>query len=51
MALWKRKARTTLDMIAIGFTGTAASGQAVVLAFPGVTGDEGPLVSAGSSWS
>ena len=47
---WKRKARTTVDMIAIGFTGTAASVQALVLAFPGVVSDDTGLpVTAGST--
>lgn len=45
---WKRKARTSLDMIAIGFTGTAASPQALVLAFPGQV-EEGRPVTAGST--
>lgn len=46
---WKRKARTTLDMIAIGFTGTAASPQTLVLAFPGVFDEDGAPVTAGST--
>jgi len=45
---WKVKARTTLDMVAIGFTGTVA-GDHPRLAFPGVLDDTGQLVTAGST--
>jgi hypothetical protein len=37
---WKVKAKTTLDMIAIGFTGPAAAPTSLVLAFPGHFGDQ-----------
>ncbi|KRF35523.1 hypothetical protein [Terrabacter sp. Soil810] len=46
---WKVKARRTLDMLAIGFTGEAASPTALVLAFPGVVDDEGQPATAGST--
>lgn len=46
---WKRKARTNLDMVAIGFTGSATSVQALVLAFPGAVDVDGAPVTAGST--
>ena len=39
---WKYKAKASLDMIAIGFTGTAAAPSSLVLAFPGVVDEDGP---------
>src|SRR6478735_3865763 len=48
---WKAKAKQTLDMLAIGFTGDVAAPTALVLAFPGDVDDEGKLVTAGSTTS
>jgi hypothetical protein len=44
---WKVKAKSTLDLLAIGFTGTAARPTALVLAFPGSVDDDGQPVTAG----
>ncbi len=46
---WKYKAKAALDMIAVGFTGTAAAPSSLVLAFPGVVDDGGQPVTAGST--
>lgn len=46
---WKRKARTDLDMLAVGFTGTADAPTALVLAFPGQVDSEGNPVTAGAT--
>lgn len=46
---WKVKARTTLDMLAIGFTGTITAPDTLVLAFPGAVDDTGQPVTAGST--
>jgi len=46
---WKVKARQTLDMLAIGFTGDAAAPTSLVLAFPGDVDDDGAPVTAGST--
>ena len=46
---WKVKAKATLDLLAIGFTGTAARPTALVLAFPGSVDDDGQPVTAGST--
>lgn len=48
---WKVKAKQTLDMLAIGFTGDLAAPTALVLAFPGDVDDEGKPVTAGSTTS
>jgi len=45
---WKVKARRTLDMLAIGFTGDLAAPTTLVLAFPGDV-DDGQPVTAGST--
>jgi ATP-dependent DNA ligase len=46
---WKYKSKATLDMLAIGFTGTATSPSSLVLAFPGAEDDDGQPVTAGST--
>jgi ATP-dependent DNA ligase len=46
---WKHKATTTLDMLAIGFTGTSDAPSSLVLAFPGAVDDDGQPVTAGST--
>jgi ATP-dependent DNA ligase len=46
---WKVKARATLDMLAIGFTGSVAAPSALVLAFPGTVDEDGQPVTAGST--
>lgn len=46
---WKYKARSTVDLLAVGFTGAAAAPQALVLAFPGQTNEDGSPVTAGST--
>jgi len=46
---WKYKAKASLDMIAIGFTGTAAAPSSLVLAFPGVVDEDDQPVTAGST--
>ena len=46
---WKVKARQTLDMLAIGFTGDLAAPTTLVLAFPGDVGQDGEPVTAGST--
>lgn len=46
---WKYKAKATLDMLAVGFTGTAAAPTALVLAFPGVVDEDGQPITAGST--
>ena len=46
---WKVKAKTTLDMLAVGFTGTSTRPSALVLAFPGVVDEAGQPVTAGST--
>ena len=43
------KAKTSLDMIAIGFTGAAAAPSTLVLAFPGDVDASGVLRTAGST--
>jgi len=48
---WKVKARRTLHMLAIGFTGDVAAPSALVLAFPGDVNDDGQPVTAGSTTS
>jgi ATP-dependent DNA ligase len=48
---WKVKARQTLDMLAIGFTGDVAAPSSLVLAFPGDVDDRGQPVTAGSTTS
>lgn len=47
---WKVKAKQTLDMLAIGFTGDMVTPSALVLAFPGDI-DDGQPVTAGSTTS
>ena len=46
---WKVKARAAVDMMAIGFTGSASAPSTLVLAFPGVVDDAGQPVTAGST--
>ncbi len=46
---WKVKAKATLDMLAIGYTGPAAAPSTLILAFPGVVDDDGQPVTAGST--
>ena len=46
---WKVKAKATLDLVAIGYTGTAAAPTTLALAFPGVVDDDGQLRTAGST--
>ncbi|MGO4598522.1 ATP-dependent DNA ligase [Terrabacter sp. 2RAF25] len=46
---WKVKAKQTLDMLAIGFTGDRAAPSGLVLAFPGHVDDDGQPVTAGST--
>ena len=46
---WKVKAKTTVDMLAVGFTGTSTRPSALVLAFPGVLDEAGQPVTAGST--
>lgn len=46
---WKVKAKTALDMLAVGFTGDAAAPSTLVLAFPGQLDNEGQPVTAGST--
>jgi ATP-dependent DNA ligase len=46
---WKVKARATVEMLAIGFTGSAAAPATLVLAFPGATDERGAPVAAGST--
>ena len=46
---WKVKAKTTLDMLAVGFTGTSTRPSALVLAFPGVLDQAGQPVTAGAT--
>ncbi len=46
---WKYKAKATLDMLAVRFTGTAAAPTALVLSFPGVVDEDGHPVTAGST--
>ncbi|GAA5025321.1 hypothetical protein GCM10023258_18140 [Terrabacter aeriphilus] len=48
---WKVKARQTLDMLAVGFTGDVGAPNALVLAFPGVVDDDGQPVTAESTTS
>ncbi|MHA3838275.1 ATP-dependent DNA ligase [Terrabacter sp. AAH1] len=48
---WKVKAKRTLDMLAIGFTGDRAAPTALVLAFAGDVDDDGQPVTAGSTTS
>ncbi len=48
---WKVKARRTLDMLAIGFTGDVAASTGLVLAFLGEVDQEGQPVTAGSTTS
>jgi hypothetical protein len=44
---WKYKARATLDMLAIGFTGNVMAPSSLVLAFPGALDDDDQPVTAG----
>jgi ATP-dependent DNA ligase len=46
---WKVKARATLDMLAIGYTGAADAPIALVLAFPGHVDDDGQPITAGAT--
>jgi ATP-dependent DNA ligase len=46
---WKVKAKTTLDMIAIAYTGPAAAPTTLVLAFPGDVDAAGQPVTAGAT--
>jgi ATP-dependent DNA ligase len=46
---WKAKVKTTLDLVAIGYTGSAAAPSTLVLAFPGDVDDDGQLRTAGST--
>ena len=46
---FKCKARTTLDMLAIGFTGDVKGPTSLMLAFPGQVDDDGTPVTAGST--
>ncbi len=46
---WKVKAKTALDMLAVGFTGSATAPRSLVLAFPGVVDDAGQPMTAGST--
>lgn len=46
---WKYKSKATLDLIAIGFTGTVAAPSSLVLAFPGAVDEDGRPVTAGST--
>lgn len=46
---WKVKAKATLDLVAIGYTGPAAAPSTLVLAFPGDVDDNGQLRTAGST--
>jgi ATP-dependent DNA ligase len=46
---WKLKARTTLDMVAVGYTGDPKAPTTLVLAFPGRVDDDGQPVTAGST--
>ena len=46
---WKAKAKTTLDLVAIGYTGSASAPSTLVLAFPGDVADDGQLRTAGST--
>ncbi|WP_344950233.1 ATP-dependent DNA ligase [Terrabacter ginsenosidimutans] len=48
---WKVKAKRTLDMLAIGFTGDRAAPSSLVLAFPGEFDEDGHPVTAGSTTS
>lgn len=48
---WKVKAKRTLDMLAIGFTGDRATPTALVLAFRSDVDEEGHPVTAGSTTS
>jgi ATP-dependent DNA ligase len=42
---FKTKARATVEMIAIGFTGTATAPTTLVLAFPGAVDDGDPMTA------
>jgi ATP-dependent DNA ligase len=46
---WKVKAKQSVDMLAVGFTGELAAPSALVLAFPGDLDDDGQPVTAGST--
>ena len=46
---WKYKAKATLDMLAIGFTGTVTAPSSLVLAFPGALDDDDQPITAGST--
>ncbi len=46
---WKVKAKATLDMLAIGYTGSPAAPTSLVLAFPGARDDTGQPITAGST--
>lgn len=46
---WKVKAKATLDMLAIGYTGTPGAPSSLVLAFPGALDNTGQPITAGST--
>jgi len=46
---WKVKTKATLDMLAIGYTGTTTALTSLVLAFPGEVDEDGEPVTAGST--
>ena len=46
---WKVKAKATLDMVAIGYTGPASAPTTLVLAFPGMLDEDGAPLTAGST--
>lgn len=46
---FKTKARATVEMVAIGFTGTTKVPTTLVLAFPGAVDEDGTPVTAGST--
>jgi ATP-dependent DNA ligase len=46
---FKVKARATVEMLAVGFTGSAASPTSLVLAVPGTVDDDGTPMTAGST--
>ena len=48
-AWWKVKAKTSLDLVVIGYTGAAAGPTSLVLAFPGVLDEHGQPVTAGAT--
>ncbi|MEP6650936.1 MAG: hypothetical protein ABJA74_13670 [Lapillicoccus sp.] len=46
---WKVKAKATLDMLAIGYTGSPAAPNSLVLAFPGARHETGQPITAGAT--